>query len=59
MTKAAAIKEIKEKDAELKLLHEGWSKATGKNKDRFMRMIEKGLDERKVLMDIRDGKAKQ
>lgn len=58
MTKTAVIKEIKEKDAELNLLHEGWTKATGKNKTRFMRMIEKALDERKVLMDIRDGNTK-
>lgn len=56
MTKKAAIKNIREKDEELSLLVDGWKATTkAKTKERFFRMIEKGLDERKVLMDVRDG----
>jgi hypothetical protein len=56
MTSKAAIKEIKEKDEELSLLRDGWLNADAKNKSKYMRMINKHLDERFVLMKIRDDK---
>jgi hypothetical protein len=56
MNKREAVKAIKEKDEELGLLREGWMKAGEKKKARYMRMIDKGLDERSELMKIRDGK---
>lgn len=56
MNKREAVKAIKEKDEELGLLREGWMKAGEKNKAKYMRMIDKHLDERSDLMKIRDGK---
>jgi len=54
MTKRDAIKGIKEKDEELSLLREGWLSANEKNKSKYMRMIDKHLDERLDLMKVRD-----
>lgn len=55
MNAKQAVKSIREKDAELSLLREGWMNAKNISKVRYMRMINKHLDERLILMKTRDG----
>lgn len=48
-------KEIKEIDDALSLLRENWLVCSEKNKRKYMKLIDKMLDERLICMSKRDG----
>jgi len=50
------IGQIKELDESLGLLRENWMSAKGPNVEKYMKMIDKLLDERFTYMQKRDGK---
>jgi hypothetical protein len=58
MNKKQAIAKINETDSSLSLLRENWMSAKGRKKGQYMILLNKLLEERFDLMQIRDGKTK-
>lgn len=50
-------KEIKEIDDSLSLLRDNWMVCSEKNKSKYMKLIDRLLDERLLCMAQRDGKS--
>lgn len=48
------IESIKELDEELSLLRESWISSNEPKKSKYMKMLDKALDERLELMKLRD-----